>query len=174
MSLSHTSWRGQKNRGSCRRREIHNLGGFGTILPELRKEHKACVGKLWHISKWRCLEDHSSFLWIYPRNLKIGFLFSAMCMFYFYLSALCLGTFFYYILPPSLILLRFAVYLFWSTKLGWKCYSTIYIYETAASMRGLVVCTRISNEQFGEEEETSVYSLTWGNYWSLTCVLSNL
>lgn len=99
MCLSHTSWLALKNRGSCWRREIDNLGGFGTILPELRKENKACVGKLWHTSNLRCLEDHSSFLWIYPRNLKIDLVFFATCMFHFYLSALCLGTFFYYTLP---------------------------------------------------------------------------
>lgn len=93
-----TSWLVLKNRGSCWRREIHNLGGFGTILPEVRKENKACVGKLWHISNLRCLEDHSSFLWIYPRSLKIGLVFSATCMFHFYLSALCLGIFLYCIL----------------------------------------------------------------------------
>lgn len=46
VCLSHTSWLGQKNRGSCSRREIYNLGGFGTILPEPRQELKACVGKL--------------------------------------------------------------------------------------------------------------------------------
>lgn len=93
-------WLGQQNRGSCRRREIRNLEGFGTILPELRKEHKACVRKLWHISRRRCLEDHSSFLWIYLQNLKIGFQFSAMCLFYFYFSALCLETSFYCVLSP--------------------------------------------------------------------------
>lgn len=93
MCPSHTSWLVLKNRGSCWRRAIHNPGGFGTILPELRKENKACVGKLWHRSNLRCLEDHSSFLWIYPWNLKIGLVFSATCMFHFYLSALCLGNF---------------------------------------------------------------------------------
>lgn len=46
VCLSHTSWLVLKNTGSCWRREIHNLGGFGTILPVLRKENKACVGKL--------------------------------------------------------------------------------------------------------------------------------
>lgn len=45
VCLSHTSWLGQKT-GSCSRREIHNLGGFGTIFLGLRKELKACVGKL--------------------------------------------------------------------------------------------------------------------------------
>lgn len=142
MCPSHTSCLGQKNRGSCRRREIHNLGGFGTILPELRKEHKACVGKRWHIQMEMSEGSQQCALDLPTESEDLLSVFCYVRVLFLSFCSLLRNFFLLYTPPLPPVLLRFAVFLFWSAKLGWKCNSKIYIYETAAGMRGSVVCTR--------------------------------
>lgn len=111
-----------------------DLGGFGMMFPELRKEHKACGKALTRIQMERLAGSHN-FLWIYHKIWR--FLFSAICAYSnFIFQLLVWKRFSTMCFPLLLILLRFAAYQFWSAKLGWKY--NFYLWN-CCSVRGLVL-----------------------------------